>query len=474
MEPPWASSEWRRRVWWSLVGLAETGSEHPIGKAVLDAAKRELGSENVIDGSVGDFESSVGRGISAYVEPASAVERKRYHVVIGNASYLHSQGVSLPADILPRASIIRRMSSVGSSSAKSAPAGTTQIHVAIDGEYAGSLSLADTLKPTARATILALTRMGISASLVTGDQMPAAMHVASLVGIAPDHVHAGVSPDEKQAIVKQLQGSGETVAMVGDGINDSPALATANIGIALSSGTDVAMEAADIVIMRPDDLLNVAAALSLARTIFGRIKLNLGWACLYNLIGLPFAMGLGLALPGGFMLPPMAASAAMAMSSVSVVGSSLLLKFWKRPRWMTVLRLEAADADAPFRKLPSTLGLEEAGLLAGDELGEGAEMRRASWESGAGEVRGGNGATAALGPVGTVASRMKRLFWMRRGARPGVEARYVPLVTVGSARSEAFGDVGSLRTGGLRTGGLRTGASEFGEMVTPGRGRFEV
>lgn len=338
LEQLWDANDWRRRLWWSLVGLAEMGTEHPIGKAILKAAKTELGvsGDGMIDGSIGDFIATVGKGISASVEPASSVERKRYTVHVGNASYISSQGITLPSSV----------TAIASSTSKTVPkSGTTQIFTAVDGIYAGSLSLSDTLKPSARAAILALHRMHIATSLVTGDQLPTALAVASAIGIPQSNIHAGVLPDQKQSIIKQLQaqrtGNRPTVvAMVGDGINDSPALATADIGIALASGTDVAMEAADIVLMRPDDLLSVPASLSLSRSIFNRIKLNLGWACLYNFIGLPFAMGFGLMLPKPVMLPPMAAGAAMAASSTSVVCSSLLLKFWRRPGWMTVEKLE--------------------------------------------------------------------------------------------------------------------------------------
>ena len=194
------------------------------------------------------------------------------------------------------------------------------------------------VKPTAVAAVGALRRMGLETFLVTGDQASSAYAVARLVNIPSSHVHAGVSPDQKQEIVRDLQGRGAKVAMVGDGINDSPALATADVGMAMATGTDVAMEAADIVLMRPHDLLDIAASLHLARTIFRRIKLNLLWACAYNIIGLPFAMGFF--LPFGLHLHPMAAGAAMAASSVSVLGSSLLLKRWRRPSWMNVDALD--------------------------------------------------------------------------------------------------------------------------------------
>ena len=417
IEPLWEANEWRRRLWWKAVGLAEMSSEHPIGKAILDAAKQELGlgSADMIDGSLGDFQATVGKGVSAYVEPASTAERKRYRVHVGNASYLKSQGISLPTSVIePRVSALNLPSETSS-----APkAGTTCIYTAIDNTYTGSLTLSDTLKPTSRSTILALHRMNISASLVTGDTLPTALSIANLVGIPSQNVHAGVSPSQKQSIIKYLQSQSHVVAMVGDGINDSPALATADIGVALSSGTDVAMEAADIVLMRPEDLLNVPASLHLARTIFTRIKMNLGWACLYNLIGLPFAMGLGLWLPGGFMLHPMAAGAAMAASSVSVVCSSLILKFWRRPRWMTIENLEGKeDSSRPFTEKKVRFDLNDDDLALG-------ELRSAKTDAKEGRfARITNGIRGLLG---------------RKGRD---DEGYIPLVTAQSARTEVFTDV---------------------------------
>ncbi len=331
----WKDNEWRRRLWWSIVGLSEMGSEHPIGRAVLGAAKTELGldQEGTIEGSSGEFNATVGRGVSAMVEPATSAERTRYTVLVGNVKFLRENSVDVPKTAITAAEEVNtRTANASKSSAAAVPAGTTNIFVAINGKFAGHLCLADTIKDGAAATISVLHRMGIKTAIVTGDQRSTAVAVAAAVGIPPENVYAGVSPDQKQGIVAQMQAAGDVVAMVGDGINDSPALAAADVGIAMASGTDVAMEAADVVLMRPNNLMDIPASLNLARTIFGRIKLNLAWACLYNLVGLPFAMGLF--LPVGLHLHPMAAGAAMAASSVSVVVSSLLLNFWQRPGYM--------------------------------------------------------------------------------------------------------------------------------------------
>ncbi|EOA91240.1 Cu(2+)-transporting P-type ATPase [Exserohilum turcicum] len=337
----WARAD-KKHLWWTLIGLAEMGSEHPIAKAIVLSAKEHLrlGPEDSLDGSVGDFEAVVGKGITATVEAALSRERTRYKVLIGNTAFLTSEGVNVPdfveEPLTPSAMANPR-------GGRSQSAGTTTIHTAIGKTYTGTLSLSDTIKPSARACVLALSRMGIKSSIVTGDTSASALVVAAAVGIDPADVHASSTPGDKKAIVEDLQSRGVVIAMVGDGINDSPALAAADIGIALSTGTDVAMEAASIVLMTHTDLLAIPASLVLSRAIFFRIKLNLAWACMYNFVGLPFAMGFF--LPWGLSLHPMAAGAAMACSSVSVVASSLHLKFWNRPSWMKVSVL---DPNAPI------------------------------------------------------------------------------------------------------------------------------
>lgn len=324
-------------LWWTLVGLAEMSSEHPVGKAIIRGAKEHLnlGVDGSLDGSTDHFEAVVGRGITATVIPAISGYSRKFKIQIGNSSFLRAHGVTLPK-LAPALS-----TNTSTDSINSQPAGTTVIHTAIDARYAGCLHLSDTIKPTAAATVKALQLMNIPSYIVTGDALPTALSVAALVSIPSSRVRASASPDEKQAFIRDLQATGAVVAMVGDGINDSPALATADIGVSMATGTDVAMEAADVVLMRAEELLDVAAALHLARTIFRRIKMNLLWACGYNVVGLPFAMGV--ALPWGYSLHPMAAGAAMAFSSVSVVVSSLLLKFWRRPGWMDAAYLETMD-----------------------------------------------------------------------------------------------------------------------------------
>ncbi|EAW10689.1 Cu(2+)-transporting P-type ATPase CCC2 [Aspergillus clavatus NRRL 1] len=402
IERHWASDEARHQLWWLIVGLAEMNSEHPIGRAIHFAAKTESGrsEDEGLPGSLGDFNAHVGKGVSALVEPAINAERLRYRVFIGNATFLQSQGV-----IVPEAAATEDERSTTSK----VTAGITQIHVAINNQFSGTVLLRDTVKLTAVAAVAALHRMGLKTTLITGDTRSTAISIASAVGIPQDSVHASASPSDKQSIIASMQESGDRVAMVGDGINDSPALATASIGIALASGTDVAMEAADIVLMRPDDLLSVPASLALSRAVFRRIKINLMWACLYNVIGLPFAMGLFLPF-GGFMLPPMAAGAAMAASSISVVVSSLLLKLWKRPRWMDAEKLErdVQARDASFHG------------------------SRKNWWTAALSVSGSNGA-AGSGWIGRTSARAWSTITGRVSKTSDVNNGYVPLQTVESA-----------------------------------------
>jgi Cu+-exporting ATPase len=332
----WDQNEWRHKLWWSLVALAEAGSEHPIAKSIVVAAKEKLGlePEDALPGQVGTFGVTVGQGVSAIIELNNPGDQSQYKVYVGNAAFLANKKIDIPAEI--ENSVNAALSPTTRMKSKT---GVTTIYVAINGQYAGHIGLSDTLKPTARAAVTALHKMGISTSLVTGDTYNTALSIADLVGIPRESIRASVSPGEKQSIVSDLQSAGEVVAMVGDGINDSPALATANVGIGLVSGSDIAVEAADIVIMRADDLLNIPTALHLCRVIFRRIKMNLIWACAYNVIGLPFAMGIF--LPLGYHMPPLMSASAMIFSSISVTVSSLALRWVGRPKWLDVERLES-------------------------------------------------------------------------------------------------------------------------------------
>lgn len=365
----WASAQ-KKNLWWTLIGLAEMGSEHPIAKAIVGSAKEHLrlGPDGILDGAVGDFEAIVGKGITANVEAAISRERTRYKVLIGNATFLKSQGVDVPEfveePLTPTATANPR--------GHARSAGITTIHTAIGKTYTGTLSLSDTIKPSARAVVLALRRMGITSSIVTGDTSASALAVAASVGIDIADVHASATPSDKKDIVADLQSRGQVIGMVGDGINDSPALASADVGIALSSGTDIAMEAASIVLMSNTDLLAIPASLHLSKAIFFRIKLNLAWACMYNFVGLPFAMGFF--LPWGLSLHPMAAGAAMACSSVSVVMSSLHLKFWTRPSWMKVSLLDpGADISAKDLEMET---IKKKGVVA-----SAIDWVRDAWEA---------------------------------------------------------------------------------------------
>ncbi len=278
-----------------LAGAVETASEHPIAQAIAASAA----SSGTLP-AVSDFHSSAGGGVRGQVEGAV--------VVAGRSGWLEENGVTLsPEDLATLRS--------------EEEAGSTAIWVAVDGQVAGIVSLKDAIKETSASAIARLRELGLRPILLTGDNEAVARRVAEQVGIAPDDVFAGVRPEGKVEAVKKLQAEGFTVAMAGDGVNDAPALAQADLGIAMGSGTDVAIEAADLTVMG-NDLAQVAQAIELSRKTLSTIKANLFWAFAYNTLGIPIA-ALGL-------LNPMIAGAAMALSSVLVVGNSLRLRGFGR------------------------------------------------------------------------------------------------------------------------------------------------
>ncbi|XP_014204616.1 copper-transporting ATPase 1 [Copidosoma floridanum] len=347
-----------------ILGIAELNSEHPIASAIVRYVKQVI--ETDLSGLCTNYQSVPGCGMKCKVSHitdtltkiansenlASFVKKLQdsasdrlelnevlidlaqvlpdneqslavvagngssndtYEVCIGNREWMRRNAVSIPKDLE------RNMT-------KEESMGQTVVLAAIDGELVAVVSVADSIKSEASLAVYTLKKMGFEIILLTGDNKVTANTIAKQVGI--DQVFAEVLPSHKVEKVQQLQKKGKIVAMVGDGVNDSPALAQANVGIAIASGTDVAIEAADIVLMR-NDLLDVIACIDLSRKTVNRIRLNFLFASLYNLLGIPLAAGVF--SPLGLRLQPWMATAAMALSSVSIVSSSLLLKLYRKP-----------------------------------------------------------------------------------------------------------------------------------------------
>ncbi|MEQ2250786.1 ATPase Cu transporting protein 7A [Ilyodon furcidens] len=338
----------------AIVGTAENNSEHPLGAAITKYCKQELGTESL--GTCTDFQAVPGCGIRCQVsntesllkqadsdsednnqcnnvliqisdtlmpssshpltmdpQPLSLVQTAIYVVLIGNREWMRRNCFQIKPDI-DEAMIEHERR------------GRTAVLVAVDNELCAMVAIADTVKPEAELAVHTLTSMGLEVVLMTGDNSKTARAIAAQVGIRK--VFAEVLPSHKVAKVEQLQQAGKRVAMVGDGVNDSPALAMADVGIAIGTGTDVAIEAADVVLIR-NDLLDVVGSIDLSKKTVRRIRINFVFALIYNLVGIPIAAGVF--LPIGLVLQPWMGSAAMALSSVSVVLSSLLLKCYTKP-----------------------------------------------------------------------------------------------------------------------------------------------
>jgi len=327
-----------------LVAAAEKNSEHPLASAIV----REAEKRGLVLPPVTDFKAIPGRGIEAKISGEWIAEngQKNFQslttnnyqlstsplpILIGNRKLMDERGISF--------------AELEADSDRLAGEGKTPMYAALDGKAAGIVAVADVLKPSSKAAIEKLHKMGIEVAMITGDNKKTANAIAKQVGI--DRVLAEVLPQDKSAEVKKLQETGmenlheekrklffeatkrqrRFVAMVGDGINDSPALAQADIGIAIGSGTDVAMESADIVLMR-SDLIDVPTAVNLSKRTIRTIKQNLFWAFGYNVLGIPIAAGV-LYIFGGPLLSPVLAAAAMSLSSVSVLTNALRLKKFK-------------------------------------------------------------------------------------------------------------------------------------------------
>ncbi len=279
-----------------LAASLERSSEHPLALAIV----RDAEAKGLAISEPGDVDQPVGKGITGIVDG--------HRLIAGNAGFLEEQGVST-AELAQRAAVLRAD-------------GATAIFLGIDGKVAGAIGIADQVKQTTPAALKALAEAGIHVIMLTGDNRVTAEAIARRLGI--DDVEADVLPDQKSAIVKRLRDKGRIVAMAGDGVNDAPALAAADVGIAMGTGTDVAIESAGITLLK-GDLTGIARARHLSHATMTNIRQNLFFAFAYNVAGIPVAAGALYPL-FGLMLSPIIAAAAMALSSVSVIGNSLRLR----------------------------------------------------------------------------------------------------------------------------------------------------
>src|SRR6516225_266252 len=280
-----------------IAASVEARSEHPLARAIVEAAKKE----QIAFRDVTDFHSTTGGGVSAKID--------QKHVLVGKEKFLADSGVVLSDEVRKQADRLQEQAQ-------------TTVWVALGGHAIGVLGIADPIKPTTRTAIRDLHNMGLNIIMCTGDNRRTAESVARELGI--DEFRAEVMPDEKIEIVKRLQGSGAIVAMAGDGINDAPALAAADVGIAMGTGTDVAIESAGITLVK-GDLMGIVKAMHLSRAVMRNIRQNLFFAFIYNALGVPIAAGVLYPL-FGILLSPMIAGAAMSFSSVSVIANALRLR----------------------------------------------------------------------------------------------------------------------------------------------------
>jgi Cu+-exporting ATPase len=278
-----------------LAASVERGSEHPLAQAVLNAA-RERGLDL---GEVSDFAAPSGKGATGTVEGR--------RVALGNAM------------LMSELNIVTRDLDAAAEAAREN--GATAIYLAIDGRAAAVIAIADPIKPSAQAALRKLRQDGLRVVMLTGDNLTTARAVARTLGI--DEIEAGILPERKSEVVQRLRGEGRRVAMVGDGVNDAPALAAADVGVAMGGGTDVAIESAGVTLLT-GDLLGLVRARRLSVATMRNIRQNLGFAFLYNAAGVPIAAGV-LYPAFGILLSPMVGAAAMALSSVSVIGNALRL-----------------------------------------------------------------------------------------------------------------------------------------------------